>query len=62
MPGWMQDVSKVNPISFAVNAVRDLSLPNAFSLGAEVSALGVIAGIAVLTMSATVYLFRKVVS
>lgn len=62
MPGWMQDVSKVNPISFAVTAVRDLSLPNAFSTSAELSAVGVIALIAVLTMGATLYLFRKVVS
>jgi ABC-2 type transport system permease protein len=62
MPSWIQDVSKVNPISFAVTAVRDMALPNAFSLSAEVSALTVIAIIAVLTMSATIYLFRKVVS
>jgi len=38
-----------------------MSLPNAFSLGPEVSALRVITLIAVLTMSATVHLFRKVV-
>jgi len=62
MPNWIQDVSKVNPISFAVTAVRDMSLPNAFSLSAEVSALAVITLIAFLTMTATVYLFRKVVS
>ena len=62
MPSWMQDVSKVNPISFAVTAVRDISIPNSFSLGAEISALAVIALIAVVTMSATLYLFRKVVS
>src|ERR1017187_9558615 len=52
MPSWMQDVSKANPISFAVTAVRDMSIPSAFSLSAEVSALAVIALIAVLTMSA----------
>lgn len=62
MPTWMQYVSKINPISFAVNAVRDLALPSSFSLGAELSAIVYIAGIAVLTMSATLYMFRKVVS
>ncbi|MHB8565762.1 MAG: ABC transporter permease [Nitrososphaerales archaeon] len=61
MPAWMQDVSNVNPITYAVNAVRDLSLPGYFSLGAEVTALAVIALIAVLTMGVTLYLFRKVV-
>lgn len=62
MPSWMQDVSNVNPITYAVNAVRDLSLPGYFSLSAELTALGVIAGIALVTMGATLYLFRKVVS
>jgi ABC-2 type transport system permease protein len=62
MPSWIQDVSKANPISFAVTAVRDVALPNAFSLGDEVSAILVIALIAVLTIGATLYLFRKVVS
>ncbi len=62
MPSWMQSVSSVNPISFAVNAVRDLSLPNYFSAGDVLAALGVIAAIAVVTLSVTLYLFRKVVS
>ena len=62
MPQWMQDVSMVNPISYAVNAVRDLSLPGAYSTSAEITSLGVIALIAVITLSATLYLFRKVVS
>jgi ABC-2 type transport system permease protein len=62
MPVWMQDVSKVNPISFAVTAVRDISIPNSFSLSAELSAIAVIALIAILTMGATLYLFRKVIS
>ena len=62
MPQWMVDVSSVNPISFSVNAVRDLALPGAYSLGAEVSALGFIAGLAIVTMGATLYLFRKVVA
>ena len=62
MPSWMQSVSSVNPISFSVNAVRDMALPHAFSVGALASAIGVIALIAVLTLGATLYLFRKVVS
>jgi ABC-2 type transport system permease protein len=62
MPSWMQDISNANPIRFAVNAVRDVSIPSSFSLSAELSAMLVIAMIALLTMSATLYLFRKVVS
>src|SRR5487761_712446 len=62
MPTWMQNVSNYNPITFAVNGVRDLSLPGYFSWGAEISALAVIALITVVTMGATLYLFRKVVS
>ena len=62
MPTWMQYISNVNPISFAVNGVRDMSIPSSFSLSVEASALAVIAVIAVLTMGATLYLFRKVVS
>ncbi len=62
MPSWMQDVSDVNPISYAVNAVRDLALPNYYSSSAVLESIGVIALIAIVTMSATLYLFRKVVS
>jgi ABC-2 type transport system permease protein len=62
MPGWMSHVSSVNPISFAVNAVRDLSLPNWLVASDIVSAFLVIAAIAMVTLGATLYLFRKVVS
>lgn len=61
MPSWMQSVSNFNPISYAVDAVRDLSLPNFFSWNAEISAVGVITLIAIVTLGATLYLFRKVV-
>lgn len=61
MPAWMQNVSTVNPISISVNAVRDLSLPNYLVAGDVIYALGVISLIAVVTLGATVYLFRKVV-
>jgi ABC-2 type transport system permease protein len=69
MPDWMATVSNFNPISFAVNAVRGLSLPSvslaqlglAFP-GDILSALAYIAVIAVLTLGATLYLFRKVVT
>jgi ABC-2 type transport system permease protein len=70
MPAWMQNVSNYNPISFAVNAVRALTIPgsdftalNLQPLGSTVlQAIGVIALIAILTMGATLYLFRKVIS
>jgi len=61
MPGWMSNVSSVNPISFAVNAVRDLSIPNWFAAGDVASAFIYIGAIAIVTLGATLYLFRKVV-
>jgi ABC-2 type transport system permease protein len=63
MPKWMQYVSMVNPISYAVNAVRALALGGTFfTPGVVLEAIGVIALIGIITMSATLYLFRKVVS
>jgi ABC-2 type transport system permease protein len=62
MPAWISDVSSVNPISVAVNAVRVLSLPNQFAAGTVIEAVAVIGGIAIVTLGATLYLFRKVVS
>jgi ABC-2 type transport system permease protein len=61
MPGWMQTVSDFNPITYAVNAVRALTLTG-FDWGPVLEAFGIIGLIAVVTMGATLYLFRKVVS
>jgi ABC-2 type transport system permease protein len=61
MPSWIQSVSSINPISFVVDAIRDLSLPDQYSLGTILSAWGVVAIIAVVSLGATLYLFRKVV-
>ncbi|HLQ06215.1 MAG TPA: ABC transporter permease [Nitrososphaerales archaeon] len=68
MPSWMASISNVNPISFAVNAVRGLSLPSGTLSGLGltfpgdiISALAYIAVIAIITLGATLYLFRKVV-
>lgn len=61
MPGWMQSVSQFNPISYTVDAVRALSL-NGFDWTKVLTALGVIGLIAVVTLGATLYLFRRVVS
>jgi ABC-2 type transport system permease protein len=69
MPGWMATVSSLNPISYAVSAVRSFTLPSsAFSVlglslpGSPVYAAAYILAIAVVTMGATLYMFRKVVS
>jgi ABC-2 type transport system permease protein len=61
MPEWMQNVSAYNPISFAVNAIRDLIM-NGYVWASFSEAYGVITLIAILTMGATIYEFRKVVS
>ncbi len=61
MPNWMVTVSSYNPISYTVNAVRDLALKG-FVFGDIASALLVITGIALVTQAATLYKFRKIVS
>jgi len=61
MPSWMQTVSNLNPITYAVNAVRALTITG-FDWGSVLEAFGVIGLIAVVTLGATLYLFRKVVS
>ncbi len=71
MPEWMQTVSSANPISFAVNAIRDFILPPLLSNGAydwnaiwitTLQAYGVISLIAVLTLGATLYQFKKIIT
>ena len=74
MPTWMQNVSSYNPISFTVNAIRSLVMCPLDPMGKPIScasyfdwttilqAYGVIALIGVVTLGATLYLFRKIVS
>ena len=63
MPDWMKTVSSYNPISFAVNAMRTVII-NGFPIdwNTILQAYGVIALIGILTLGATVYLFRQVVA
>jgi ABC-2 type transport system permease protein len=61
MPQWVQDISMFNPISYAVNAIRVL-MTTGYDWGTILPAWGVIALVSVITLGATLYLFRKVVS
>ena len=61
LPLWVQDVSMFNPISYAVNAIRALMI-NGYDWGTILPAWGVIGLVAVVTLSATLYQFRKIVS
>jgi ABC-2 type transport system permease protein len=61
MPDWIKTVSTFNPISYTVDAVRVLMI-DGFTLGTVLSAYAVIGLIAAVTLGATLYLFRKVVS
>jgi ABC-2 type transport system permease protein len=61
MPDWIQTVSRVNPISYTVDAVRVLMI-DGFVWDTILSAYLVIGLIAILTLGSTLYLFRKVVS
>jgi ABC-2 type transport system permease protein len=61
LPTWVKDVSMFNPVSYAVNASRALMI-NGYDWGTILPAWGVIGLVAVVTLSATLYQFRKVVS
>jgi ABC-2 type transport system permease protein len=61
LPSWVQTVSKFNPVSYAVDACRVLMI-NGYDWGTILPAWGVIGLVAVITLSATLYQFRKVVS
>lgn len=59
MPDWMQVVTRFNPISYGVDAIRILML-SGFEWHTILSALAVIASLLGITMGAVVYQFRKV--
>lgn len=61
LPSWMQTISSVNPISFNANAIRALAL-GGITAGTMFSAYAVTALLAFVTLGATLYMFRKVVS
>jgi ABC-2 type transport system permease protein len=61
LPSWINTISQFNPISYAVNAIRTLMITG-FDWPTILAAWGVIALIAVVTLGATLYQFRKVVS
>jgi ABC-2 type transport system permease protein len=61
LPSWINTISQFNPISYAVNAIRALMIVG-FDWPTILAAWGVIALIAVVTLGATLYQFRKVVS
>jgi ABC-2 type transport system permease protein len=61
LPKWVGDVSMLNPVSYCVSATRALMI-NGYTWSTILPAWGVIGLVAVITMSATLYQFRKVVS
>ncbi len=61
LPDWVQTVSMFNPVSYAVDASRAFMI-SGFEWGTILPAWGVIGLVAFVTMSATLYQFRKVVS
>jgi ABC-2 type transport system permease protein len=61
LPSWVQTVAYFNPITYAVTACRTLMITG-FDWMIILPAWGVIALVAVVTMSATLVQFRRVVS
>jgi ABC-2 type transport system permease protein len=60
LPEWVQTVAKFNPVSYAVEATRTFMITG-FDWEVILPAWGVIAIVALITMSATLYQFRRVV-
>jgi ABC-2 type transport system permease protein len=61
LPDWVQTVSRFNPVSYAVDASRAFMITG-YDWATILPAWGVIGLVAVITLSATLYQFRKVVS
>jgi ABC-type multidrug transport system permease subunit len=60
-PTWAQDISKYNPVSYASDVVRGL-VQGGLTWGTLVSGFSVVGLIAFVTIAATLYQFRKVIS
>jgi ABC-2 type transport system permease protein len=60
-PVWAQDISRYNPVSYAADVTRGL-VQGGLSLSTLVSGYAVIGFIAIVTIAATMYQFRKVIS
>lgn len=60
-PSWAQTISTYNPVSYAADATREL-VQGGLTWSTLASAYTVIGSIAIVTISATLYLFRKVIS
>lgn len=61
MPDWIKTVSMLNQISYTVDAIRVLMI-DGFVWDTIFAAYAVTALIAVVTLGATLYMFRKVVN
>ena len=60
MPDWMQNISKFNPISYGVDAIRVLKL-SGFDWQTILPAFAVVGMLIAITMGVVLYQFRKVV-
>jgi ABC-type polysaccharide/polyol phosphate export permease len=63
LPDWMKSVSAYNPVSITVDAIRALVIGPGWTnvWNPLITAYAVIALIAIVTLGATMYLFRKVI-
>jgi len=61
MPLWARDVSNYNPLSYAANVIRDL-IQGGLTWNTFLVAYAVIGLMALLTFTATLFQFRKVIS
>lgn len=55
MPGWLAAIAHVNPLSFAIDAVRDIG-----SGGLPLGSICLLGGIAIIILACSITVFRKV--
>lgn len=61
-PSWAQTISNYNPVSYTSDVMRELVTGFGFSLNTLAYAYALIAAISIVTFTATLYQFRRVVS
>jgi len=59
LPSWMETAARFNPVSYGVTSIRSLTLTG-YEWGTIFSSLGVLSIVAVVTLSITTLLFRRV--
>ncbi len=58
MPTWMRLISEVNPMTYAVNGIRDVMITGAYPLSTAIPQLAILAVFAIIMLGLAIKLFR----